>query len=199
MRHPASVAELLLSSEAVEDGNASSPASATHALLQTLFGLQLAQRRVTTELQQQTGLSESDLVALGVLMNQPPSPVKELSAALGLTAGSTSTLVERLTRAGMVDRTASRTDRRVALVTITAHGIAVMSAARDRYLFAIGRALETCTSHCLETTTHVLEGITAGLDTDPASTLPSVTHDLTAVRHIVESIRRAPQSAVEAS
>lgn len=142
----------------------------TRRLLTAVFRLQLAQRHVTARLSEQSGLSESDLVALGLLSNREPAPVKELATDLGLNPGSTSTLVDRLTRAGMVRREPSPHDRRVQLVAITARGAELMASARDRYLAAFDQSLGAVTQDCLATASSVLSEVSAHLleDGEPA-------------------------------
>lgn len=197
MRQAQTVVEALLADGAAprDGGDALSPQ--VRDLAEAVFRLQLAQRRLTAQLQQHTGLSESDLTALGLLLGRNPSPVKDLSAALGLTHGSTSTLVDRLTRAGMVTRTTSTQDRRVALISITAHGADVMAGARDRYVFAIMTALDATSDDCLDTTSRVLRQIARTLPGDAA---PSEDHtaEATAAEAVSAAVRARPHAALQA-
>ena len=190
-----SILETLLrdASDAADDAAGAEPP--VRGLLAAFFRFQLAQRRVVLDLQHQTGLSESDLVALGLLIGGEPTPVKDLSKALGLTAGSTSTLVDRLTRTGMVRRTPSTADRRVTFITITPEGAAVMDSAEHRLRFAISSALEVATDDCLLTTARVLQDIAGALV--PAGTWAGSTG--TASADVVEAIAADPRAAVTAN
>lgn len=169
------------------------PEPPVRGLLAALFQFQLAQRRVASDLQHQTGLAESDLVALGLLIGGEPTPVKDLSRALGLTAGSTSTLVDRLVRTGMAQRTPSLEDRRVMFISITPAGAEVMDSAEHRFRYAIATALRTATNDCLDTTTRVLEEIARTLVAGrPGAVGPEVDA-------IAGAIAADPRSAVAAN
>jgi DNA-binding MarR family transcriptional regulator len=62
------------------------------------------------------GIALADLHALRVLELGGPMPVSRLGAELGLARSSATNLVDRLERAGLVDRATSPDDRRVTLV-----------------------------------------------------------------------------------
>jgi DNA-binding MarR family transcriptional regulator len=72
------------------------------------------------------GISLADLHALRVLELSGPIPVSRLGAELGLARSSATNLVDRLERAGLVDRTASAEDRRVTLVGPSPAGLAAL-------------------------------------------------------------------------
>jgi DNA-binding MarR family transcriptional regulator len=78
-----------------------------------------AQRRVREEL----GIGENALMALRVLVDAETSGrtvnSKELAERLGITAASTSALVDRLVRSGHVERHADPADRRGVILTAT--------------------------------------------------------------------------------
>lgn len=64
----------------------------------------------------------NQLWALGYLQEHGESPVKAISKAVGLKLPATSGLIDRMVQAGFVQRTRSREDRRVVLVTPTTKG-----------------------------------------------------------------------------
>ena len=68
------------------------------------------------------GIALADLHALRVLELTGSMPVSRLGAELGLHRSSATNLVDRLERAGLVDRIASPDDRRVTLVRPSAAG-----------------------------------------------------------------------------
>jgi DNA-binding MarR family transcriptional regulator len=72
------------------------------------------------------GIALADLHALRVLELGGAVPVSRLGAELGLARSSATNLVDRLERAGLVDRCASPDDRRVTLVRPSAAGFAAV-------------------------------------------------------------------------
>ncbi len=80
------------------------------------------QREVATR----HGIALADLHALRVLQLTGPIPVSRLGAELGLARSSATNLVDRLERAGLVDRATLPDDRRVTLVHPSAAGSAAM-------------------------------------------------------------------------
>lgn len=64
------------------------------------------------------GVHRSDLRCLNILENGPYTTT-EIGKRTGLTSGSVTALVDRLERAGFVERQRSKTDRRSVLVGIT--------------------------------------------------------------------------------
>jgi DNA-binding MarR family transcriptional regulator len=72
------------------------------------------------------GISLADLHALRVLELTGEVPVSRLGAELGLRRSSATNLVDRLERAGLVERAASPEDRRVTLVHLSPNGFAAL-------------------------------------------------------------------------
>jgi DNA-binding MarR family transcriptional regulator len=68
------------------------------------------------------GIALADLHALRVLELTGAVPVSHLGAELGLRRSSATNLVDRLERAGLVERTTDRQDRRVTLVSLSRTG-----------------------------------------------------------------------------
>lgn len=69
------------------------------------------------------GIALADLHALRVLELTGAVPVSHLGAELGLRRSSATNLVDRLERAGLVDRATDRQDRRVTLVRLSPAGL----------------------------------------------------------------------------
>jgi len=66
------------------------------------------------------GINLTDLHCLAILLRNGPSAANELATALRLTPGAVTTVLDRLARAGLAERTTDPHDRRGVLVTITA-------------------------------------------------------------------------------
>lgn len=74
------------------------------------------------ELAARHGISLGDLHAVRVLARQGEVPISGFGAEIGVPRSTVTNLVDRLERAGLVDRRPSATDRRVTLVTLTRAG-----------------------------------------------------------------------------
>jgi DNA-binding MarR family transcriptional regulator len=103
------------------------------------------------------GIALADLHALRVLEVSGPVPVSRLGAELGLARSSATNLVDRLERAGLVDRATSPDDRRVTLVCPSAAGLAALESfaiVRDsdmtRRLLTLDEAERTALADLLE-------------------------------------------------
>ena len=93
---------------------------------QALFGL-----AITTVRNQPRDISLTSLSTLSVLDRSGPRRVTDLAVVEGVTQPSMTALVSGLERAGLVERRADPTDRRVALVALTAQGTDYMEARRQ--------------------------------------------------------------------
>jgi MarR family transcriptional regulator, organic hydroperoxide resistance regulator len=69
------------------------------------------------------GIALADLHALRVLELTGAVPVSHLGGELGLARSSATNLVDRLERAGLVERSTDRQDRRVTLVRLSKAGL----------------------------------------------------------------------------
>ncbi|MHC1558505.1 MarR family winged helix-turn-helix transcriptional regulator [Actinomycetospora sp. C-140] len=85
----------------------------------------------------------SDMTAIMQLSEHGPMGVAELARRLGVTSPATTVLVDRLERAGHVERLRDAVDRRRVTITDTAAGRA---ATRQAWLPAIRRIDEVCRS-----------------------------------------------------
>jgi DNA-binding MarR family transcriptional regulator len=68
------------------------------------------------------GISLGDLHAVRVLARQGEVPISGFGAEIGVPRSTVTNLVDRLERAGLVERRPSATDRRVTLVALTRAG-----------------------------------------------------------------------------
>lgn len=68
------------------------------------------------------GISLGDLHAVHVLARQGEVPISRYGEELGVPRSTITNLVDRLERAGLVERRFSKTDRRVTLVALTGAG-----------------------------------------------------------------------------
>jgi DNA-binding MarR family transcriptional regulator len=110
------------------------------ALLRQWNQLQGAFRRLNGRLlddvEASTAVSPSAFQVLWYLVGSPESTAKmsQLSAVLGFSTAGTTKVADRLAEAGMIERGPSAADRRVILVTLTEHGMAVASEAIRTFL-----------------------------------------------------------------
>lgn len=88
-----------------------------HNLLGAVRALYAAIERFDAATAARLGLDRTALRAVNAMEAGPVSPT-DLAAGLGLTSGSVTALIDRMDRAGHIERVASR-DRRVRLVQLT--------------------------------------------------------------------------------
>ena len=115
-----------------------------------------------------SGISLADLHAVRVVELTGGLPVSRLGAELGLRRSTATNLVDRLERAGLVEREASRDDRRVTLVRATTAGLAATATfaqLRDSDLVRRLRALDDADRAAFTT---YLERIAAPTEESPA-------------------------------
>src|SRR2546429_6007412 len=98
------------------------------------FALYAASRAVVNAyrpLLDEVGLTYPQYLALLVLWQRGPQPVKALGSALHLDSGTLSPLLKRLEAAGLVRRERQAGDERSVLVTLTHAGAELEARARD--------------------------------------------------------------------
>ena len=95
---------------------------AVAALTAALAGIDTAHRRIRHRLGRDMGLSPTELTALFVIGSTPDCTPKQLGAELDLSTGAITALVDRLEKAGQVQRLAHPTDRRSQLLAFTPQG-----------------------------------------------------------------------------
>lgn len=93
----------------------------SHALHSTARAWRLALDRRMKDL----GLSQASWLAIGSLAKYGPVPQTELARLLGIEDPSMVAMVDRMVKAGHMERQPSPTDRRVKLVALTDSGRAV--------------------------------------------------------------------------
>lgn len=76
------------------------------------------------------GMSRSQYVLVKLLAEKAPITVSEVAQHLGMTAAGATGLIDRLEKAGMVDRERDAEDRRVVRVTLNAEGRRQLAEAR---------------------------------------------------------------------
>jgi MarR family 2-MHQ and catechol resistance regulon transcriptional repressor len=86
-------------------------------------------RPLIAQYQKDSALILSDFGILEVLLHKGPQPVSVIGPKVDLNDGSISVAVDRLYERGLVNREESPNDRRVRLVSLTAEGKKVISAA----------------------------------------------------------------------
>nr|WP_262982480.1 MarR family transcriptional regulator [Rhodococcus sp. MTM3W5.2] len=90
------------------------------------------------------GLHPTDLQCIALLDVEPgPVSTGEIARLTGLTSGSATRLVDRMAKAGLVERHADPQDRRRSLVTLAPEARARIGAAWDVPGTAFGAVLET--------------------------------------------------------
>ena len=105
---------------------ASSVDSITRRMFAAFFRVTALVEPLQREIAGRHGIALADLHALRVLELAGLVPVSRLGAELGLARSSATNLVDRLERAGLVDRVASPDDRRVTLVRPSGPGLAAL-------------------------------------------------------------------------
>ena len=97
-------------------------------------GLRLSITRLARQLRQQTdvGLTPTQLTALAVIERHGPLGPGALAEYERVSAPTMTRVVNRLTEAGLVERTSDPTDRRAALLVVTGAGRALLRRARTR-------------------------------------------------------------------
>jgi DNA-binding MarR family transcriptional regulator len=99
-----------------------------------LEALSAATRRVRTEMRRNSGLELTvpQFRALRYVERHPGTDLSSLAAHLGMSPSSASTLVERLTRSGQVERTTDPAERRRIRIVLSPAGAAAVERAVGR-------------------------------------------------------------------
>ena len=107
---------------------------ATETDLETAARLRLVVARMQRLLRSQEmgGLSLTEASCLAVIGRRGPLPLNEIGASEHLSAPSVTKTVTRMEEAGLIDRLADPTDRRVSLVTLSKEGRALFDQIRSR-------------------------------------------------------------------
>ncbi|HMS88902.1 MAG TPA: MarR family transcriptional regulator [Acidimicrobiales bacterium] len=78
-----------------------------------------------------TGLTPTQVAALATLQRQGPVPVGMLADAEQISAPTATKVIDKLARAGLVERRTDPGDRRVSLVAVTASGHDLLATTRQ--------------------------------------------------------------------
>ena len=111
--------------------------AAVAALSSALTDIDAAHRRIRHRLARDLGFSTPELTAVFVIGNTEDCTPKHLAQELDLSTGAITAMVDRLEKAGHVERMAHPTDRRSQLLTLTFRGEEVLAAILDLYNTAI--------------------------------------------------------------
>ncbi|AZZ52926.1 MULTISPECIES: MarR family winged helix-turn-helix transcriptional regulator [Rathayibacter] len=103
------------------------------ALRQALRQLETAQRHLRAAVALDAGIGISELSALEALAESPGLTPKWLGLELSLTTGAVTALLDRLAKAGHLDRVSNPQDRRSVLLQLTDSGTALLAAVDERY------------------------------------------------------------------
>lgn len=101
---------------------------------QQLMGFVLEQRFRWGEVADQLGITQAGLRALLAIDPARPQSMRELAAAMNCDPSYITAMIDDLERAGLANRQASSTDRRVKTVVLTRRGTAALRTARDGLL-----------------------------------------------------------------
>lgn len=116
---------------------------AVTALSAALTEIDGAHRRIRHRLAHDLGFSTSELTAIFLIGSTEECTPKALSAELDLSTGAITALVDRLDRAGHVERIAHPTDRRSQLLTLTFRGEEALESIMGTYNAAIEDVVKT--------------------------------------------------------
>jgi MarR family 2-MHQ and catechol resistance regulon transcriptional repressor len=104
-----------------------------------------------------TGICFSDFQILELLLHKGPLPVNVIGTKIGLTSGSMTTAIDRLTIRGLVERTGDTEDRRTRLVHLTEEGRKLIRAAFARHRIDMDRVLSVLTDSEKDTAIRLLK------------------------------------------
>jgi MarR family 2-MHQ and catechol resistance regulon transcriptional repressor len=109
-----------------------------------------------------TGMCFSDFQILELLLHKGPLPVNVIGTKIGLTSGSMTTAIDRLTTRGLVERTGDTEDRRTRLVHLTEEGRKLIRAAFARHRIDMDRVLSVLTEPEKDTAIRLLKKLGKG-------------------------------------
>ncbi len=134
VEHPASPGPSPASADAARDRQA-------RAVVQQLRIVYRAMQEHSRWVEKQCGVSAAQLWALWELTNRPGLRVSELSQALSLHQSTTSNLLDKLEKKGLVERRRGGPDQRVVQVFVSAAGAGLIARAPRPVQGAISAAL----------------------------------------------------------
>ncbi|MDE2080496.1 MAG: MarR family transcriptional regulator [Burkholderiales bacterium] len=114
------------------------------------------------------GMSQASWLTVAMVARaQEPLRQVELAQRVGVEGATMAVMLNRLTRAGLVQRTASSADRRVKLVSLTPAGEALFEQVRTQAGAVRKALLKGMEPAALLAATELLEGLQAKLDDEP--------------------------------
>ncbi len=114
---------------------------AIHAVSTSLRRLVLGWDGYRASIAAQLGVGATEVVALGHLYQEGPLTPRDLGQRLGLTSGSVTALLDRLSKSGFVTRAQHPDDRRSLLATATPAGRHAMQWFYEELDAIVGKAL----------------------------------------------------------
>ena len=139
---------------------------AAGCLLETVGALRRQLRRTVGRPWPTTELTGSQIELMRLVRHEQGIPVSEAAERLGVAANTVSTLVRRLTDAGLLRKEPDAADRRIGRLHVTAASRRRFEGWRDRRAEAVARALDRLDDddrRALEQATPALERLVAAL------------------------------------
>jgi DNA-binding MarR family transcriptional regulator len=122
-----------------------------------------ADRRLRATAAEHVGLNLTDFDAVRYLAEQGPVPAGRIAEAMGITSGAVTGLVDRLERAGWVERARHEVDRRQVVVQLSQERRELVDADRALRDRLLGEALAELDDETVRATAALLEGAAAHL------------------------------------
>ena len=108
------------------------------------------------------GIHRNDLRCLNLLEDGPLSP-REIGQRIGLTSGSVTALIDRLEKAGFVERQRSKEDRRSVKVYLSEQSFGQIAKLYQTCGQAVSEAFKMCDDNELKTSAKALNAFAAAL------------------------------------
>ncbi|MCB6183950.1 MarR family transcriptional regulator [Leeia sp. TBRC 13508] len=121
------------------------------------------------EVEQQCGVSGSQLWLLSCLKKKDKQRVTELANALSIHQSTASNLIEKMVREGLVKKEKSLADQRVTLISLSDLGLSVVSKAPGPAEGILPATLKTLSATELHQICQSLDLILSKMDIDPAA------------------------------
>jgi DNA-binding MarR family transcriptional regulator len=134
-----------------------------HAFAVALTRVAEADRRLRSTAAEHVGLNLADFDAVRYLAEQGPVPAGRIAEAMGITSGAVTGLVDRLERAGWVERARHQIDRRQVVVQLAAARRELIDADRELRERLLGEALVELDDDALRGTAALLDAAASQL------------------------------------
>lgn len=130
-----------------------------HAFAVALTRVAEADRRLRAAAAEHVGLTLADFDAVGYLAEQGPVPAGGIAEAMGITSGAVTGLVDRLERAGWVERARHEIDRRQVVVQLAPARRQLIDADRALRDRLLGEALAERDDAAVHESAALLDGV----------------------------------------